>query len=65
MNNFSFINYALVNTMIIIQNTSYTHLLTLVPLSVNIPHLVTDGVFLICWEEPRDLPKTKDAADGL
>lgn len=51
--------------MKIIPLTSFTHLFTLVSLPINIPHLVTDGVLLIRWEQPRDLSKTKDAADGL
>lgn len=44
---------------------SEANLLALVPLAVNVSHLITDSMFLICWEEARNLPLAQNAADGF
>lgn len=44
---------------------SEANLLALVSLAVDVSHLVTDSVFLICWKESWNLPLAQNAADGF
>lgn len=44
---------------------SEANLLALVPLTVDVSHLITDSMFLISWEKAWNLPLAQNAADGF